>query len=78
MEIDFVANAGNRRYYLQSAFALDRPEKEEQEKRPFLHFSDSFKKIVLVRDGIKVRRDDTGVVTMGLLDFLLNPDSLDF
>lgn len=78
LEIDFVANAGNRRYYLQSAFALDRPEKEEQEKRPFLHFGDSFKKIVLVRDGIKVRRDDTGVVTMGLLDFLLEPDSLDF
>ncbi len=51
--------------------------KEEQEKRPFLRVSDSFRKIVVVRERIKLRRDEEGIVTMGLLDFLLDPDSLD-
>ena len=77
LEVDFVANSGSRRYYIQSAFALDQPAKEEQEKRPFLKINDSFKKIVVVRDRIKLRRDDAGIVTIGLLDFLLDSDSLD-
>ena len=77
LEIDFVANSGSRRYYVQSAFSMSSPDKEAQEKRPFLRFNDSFKKIVLVRDDIKVRRDENGIVTMGLLDFLLMPNSLE-
>ena len=77
LEVDFVANSGNRRYYLQSAFALESPTKEEQEKRPFKRLGDSFRKIILVRDSIKIRRDEFGIVTMGLLDFLLDPNSLD-
>ena len=77
LEIDFVANSGSRRYYVQSAFSMSSPDKEAQEKRPFLRLSDSFKKIVLVRDNIKVRRDEDGIVTMGLLDFLLMPNSLE-
>ena len=77
LEIDFVANSGSRRYYVQSAFSMSSPDKEAQEKRPFLRFNDSFKKIILVRDNIKVRRDENGIVTMGLLDFLLMPNSLE-
>ena len=77
LEIDFVANSGSRRYYVQSAFSMSSPDKEAQEKRPFLRLCDSFKKIVLVRDNIKVRRDENGIVTMGLLDFLLMPNSLE-
>lgn len=77
LEIDFVANSGSKRYYVQSAFSMSAPEKEAQEKRPFLRFNDSFKKIILVRDNIKVRRDENGIVTMGLLDFLLMPNSLE-
>ena len=77
LEIDFVANSGSRRYYVQSAFSLSSPDKEAQENRPFLRFNDSFKKIILVRDNIKVRRDENGIVTMGLLDFLLMPNSLE-
>ena len=77
LEIDFVANSGSRRYYVQSAFSMSSPDKEAQEKRPFLRLSDSFKKIILVRDSIKVRRDENGIVTMGLLDFLLMPNSLE-
>ena len=56
---------------------MSTPEKEAQEKRPFLRFNDSFKKIVLVRENIKIRRDENGIVTMGLLDFLLMPNSLE-
>jgi len=77
LEVDFVANSGSRRYYIQSVFSMSTPEKEAQEKRPFLRFNDSFKKIVLVRENIKVRRDENGIVTMGLLDFLLTPNSLE-
>ena len=77
LEIDFVANSGSRRYYVQSAFSMGVPDKEAQEKRPFLRFNDSFKKIILVRDSIKIRRDENGIVTMGLLDFLLTPNSLE-
>ena len=77
LEVDFVANSGSKRYYIQSAFSMSTPEKEAQEKRPFLRVDDSFKKIVLVRENIKVRRDENGIVTMGLLDFLLTPNSLE-
>ena len=77
LEIDFVANLGNKRCYVQSAFEMVSTGKEEQEKRPFLRVSDSFRKIVVVRERIKLRRDEEGIVTMGLLDFLLDPDSLD-
>ncbi len=77
LEVDFVANSGSKRYYIQSAFALNSPEKEMQEKRPLLRFNDSFKKIILVRESIKPRRDESGIVTMGILDFLLSPESLE-
>ena len=77
LEIDFVVNSGSRRYYIQSAYSMGTPGKEAQEKRPFLRVNDSFKKIILVRENIKVRRDENGIVTMGLLDFLLMPNSLE-
>ena len=77
LEVDFVANSGSRRYYIQSTFSMSTPEKEALEKRPFLRFNDSFKKIILVRENIKIRRDENGIVTMGLLDFLLTPNSLE-
>jgi hypothetical protein len=63
---------------LQFAFNLATPEKDAQERRPFQKVNDSFKKIILVRDNIKIRRDESGIVTMGILDFLLNPNSLEF
>ena len=76
-EIDFVANKGSRRYYVQSAFRLPTDEKRAQEERPLLGVRDAFKKIVVVRDNIMLKRDDRGVTTMGLKEFLLDPDSLD-
>lgn len=77
IEIDFVANKGSKRYYVQSAFALSSEEKLEQEERPLRSTNDSFKKIIVVKDNIKLRRDINGIVTMGLKQFLLDENSLD-
>lgn len=77
LEIDFVANLGSRRYYIQSAFQLPDHEKEEQEKTSLLHVKDSFKKIIIVKDVIKVRHDTDGITTMSIFDFLLADNSLE-
>lgn len=77
VEIDFVANRGSKRYYVQSAFALPDADKRAQEERPLLKTGDSFKKIIVVKDNVKLDRDEYGIVTMGLKQFLLDPDSLD-
>jgi len=75
-EVDFVVNEGSNRYYIQSAFAMPDFAKEEQEKRSFNQIDDSFKKIIVVKDDIKPKRDEQGILTIGLLDFLLNENSL--
>ena len=77
VEIDFVANLGSRRYYVQSAFAIPDAEKRAKEIRPFLNIGDSFKKIVVTSNNTPVWRDEQGILTINILDFLLNPDSLD-
>ena len=77
VEIDFVANQGSKRYYIQSAYNIPDEEKWEQETRPFEKTNDSFKKIVVVEKSIKPRRDDKGYVMIGIKEFLLNNDSLE-
>ena len=77
IEIDFVANKGSQRYYIQSAFALPSLEKVAHEERPLKNVPDSFKKIIVVKDNIMLRRDDNGITTMGLKQFLLDPHSLE-
>ncbi len=76
LEIDFVANLGSRRYYIQSALHLPDGEKERQEKASLIEVPDSFKKIVLVRDVVKPTYDENGILTMSVFDFLLDQDSL--
>ena len=76
VEIDFVANRGSQRYYIQSAYALSTEEKQQQEVRPLRAVGDSFKKIVVVKDDILLRRDDYGIVTLGLRQFLTDDNSL--
>ncbi len=78
LEIDFIANKGSQRYYIQSAFEIRSPEKEYQEIRPYNAINDSFKKIVITKDHIKLKRDEKGIVTMSIYDFLLYPNSLDW
>lgn len=77
LEIDFIATKGNNKYYIQSAFEMLTEAKEQQEKRSLQKVNDSFKKIVVVKDDIKLKRDDDGITTMGIFDFLLNENSLD-
>ena len=77
-EVDFVANQGSRRYYVQSAFAMPDKAKEEQETASLRRIDDSFKKVIVVKDDIMPKRDENGIVTMGIMDFLLHPDSLDY
>ena len=74
LEIDFVANMSNDKIYVQSAYHLPSPEKVKQEIRPFLNVDDSFRKYIIVRDNIDVRKDDYGITTIGLKHFLLNDD----
>lgn len=77
VEIDFVANQGSKRYYIQSAYEIPNNEKWQQETRPFDKTNDSFKKIVIVEKSMKPRRDDKGYLMMGVKEFLLNNDSLE-
>ena len=77
LEVDFVVNEGNQRYYIQSALALPDEEKRKQEMGSLLRINDSFKKIIIIKDDIKPWRDENGILTMGLLDFLMNADSLE-
>ena len=75
-EVDFVCNLGNNRFYIQSSLNLDTHEKTIQESRPLNHIKDSFKKMIVVKDQIKPWRTDDGILVMGIVDFLLDTDSL--
>ena len=77
LEVDFVCNLGSRRYYLQSAYKLPDEEKMHQEKRSLQQISDSFKKIVIVGERMKLRRDEQGIVLMGIYEFLSDKALLD-
>ena len=77
LEVDFVCNRGNQRYYIQSAFAIQDNDKMQQEQKSLVHIGDSFKKIIVVKDRIKLWRNEKGIVIMGIMDFLLNPNSLE-
>ena len=76
LEIDFVAARGSEKIYIQSAFAMITPEKRMQEERPLNAIGDSFRKIIIVRDNIKARRNEQGIVTIGVRHFLMDENSL--
>lgn len=76
LEVDFVVNEGNQKYYIQSALALPDKEKRAQEMASLLKINDSFKKIIVVKDNINPWRDENGILTMGLVDFLMDINSL--
>lgn len=75
-EVDFVAVKGSEKYYIQSAFALDTPEKARQEQRSLSHIPDSFRKIIIISGKMNVRRNELGITMMGLRNFLLDENSL--
>ncbi len=76
-EIDFVANQGYKRYYIQSAFAIPDREKMIQESRPFLKINDSFKKIIIEKDTISTYYTEEGILVLNIFDFLLDDKSLE-
>ncbi len=77
LEVDFVVNRPPYRFYIQSAFHMPTPEKEQQERRPLLSINDHFRKIVIVGDDIHRKEDELGVLTVGLLDFLTDKNLLE-
>lgn len=77
LEIDFIANLGSRRYYIQSAFSMPTQEKKKQEKASLINVKDSFKKIIIVKDVVNVTRDEDGITIMSIYDFLLKENSLE-
>jgi predicted AAA+ superfamily ATPase len=77
MEVDFIAYKGSNKYYIHSAFAIPDENKKLQEERPLLNINDSFKKVVIVGSYTKLKRDDMGITTMGIRQFLKETNSLD-
>lgn len=77
LEIDFIANKGNKRYYIQSAYEMPTSEKIEQERKSLIKVNDFFKKIIIVKDNISPQIDEYGITTIGLLNFLLDENSLE-
>lgn len=75
-EVDFVANRGDERVYIQSAYALPDEEKRQQELASLLRIKDGFKRVVIVGDDIKPYWNEQGIYMLGVYDFLLDPDSL--
>lgn len=77
LEIDFVANKGSKRYYIQSALTVANEEKREQETNSLNRVEDSFKKIVVVKDDIMPWHDDRGILYIGIEEFLLDESAID-
>lgn len=78
LEIDFIVNKGYDKYYIQSALNIDSDEKKLQELRPLLNVNDFFKKIIVINSDIPRYKNEDGILIIGIYDFLLNENSLDF
>jgi len=77
LEVDFVVNRGNQRYYIQSALNVDTKEKQEQETNSLKRIGDSYRKIVIVKDDIIPWHDEKGILYIGVQEFLLNENAID-
>ncbi len=76
-EVDFICNLGSRRYYIQSAYRMESEEKIDQERASLLKVDDSFKKIIIIGEESPVIRDEAGITTISIYDFLLKDNSLE-
>jgi hypothetical protein len=77
LEVDFICNLGSKRYYIQSAYRMESDEKSSQERASLLKIDDSFKKIIIIGEESPVIRDDAGIITISIYDFLLKENSLE-
>lgn len=76
-EIDFIANVGAKKYYIQSALTLSSQAKTQAELRPLKNTKDFFKKIIITKTSMKNWTDEDGILHLGLYEFLLNENSLE-
>ena len=77
LEVDFVCNMGSKRYYIQSAYRMESDEKIRQERASLLRVDDSFKKIIVIGEESPIMRDESGITTISIYDFLLKDNSLE-
>ena len=77
LEVDFICNLGNRRYYIQSAYRMENDEKIKQECASLININDSYKKIIIIGEESPIIRDENGITIMSIYDFLLKENSLD-
>ncbi len=77
LEVDFICNLGSRRYYMQSAYRMESDEKIKQEQASLLKIDDSFKKIIIIGEESPVVRNESGITTISIYDFLLKDNSLE-
>ena len=77
LEVDFVCNLGSRRYYIQSAYRMESDEKIRQERASLLRVDDSFKKIIVIGEESPITRDEAGITTISIYEFLLKENSLE-
>lgn len=78
LEVDFVASQGERKYYIQSALSMSSIEKMNNEKKPLYYIDDSFKKLIVTKNGLAPTIDDKGVITVDLFDFLLKDEEFNY
>ena len=76
LEIDFIARKGSEKYYIQSALSMDDEIKQEAELRSLRAVRESFKKIVVSKSYGKSWIDEEGILRIGVIDFLLDKESL--
>lgn len=77
LEVDFVCNLGSKRYYIQSAWRMPDEEKMEQEQRSLCLVNDEFRKLIVVGERLKLRRNERGITIVGIYDFLLDKTTID-
>ncbi len=77
LEVDFICNLGSQRYYIQSAYKMESDEKIKQEHASLLSVDDSFKKIIITGEETPIIRDESGITTISVYDFLLKSNSLE-
>lgn len=75
LEVDFIASLGSQKYYVQSALSITDEEKKMQERRSLYYIEDSFKKIIVTKNGLKPALDEKGVLIIDLFDFLTKPET---
>ena len=76
LEVNFIANKGSNKIYIQSAFSIPSLEKEQQEQRPLIKINDSFKKVIITSGFVSKHYNEQGILIMNIYDFLLDPNSL--